>query len=238
MNLASRLAASTKSGPNANIVAMLSLKLLLLAFFILLTTISKFEEERSRAVMYSVAVTFAGAVPATEGRTMPDAGIGLLDRQASLSERIRALFQQTLPMVEVDTAADGRVLRLEVRADDLFAMGQSDLRPQRGILLRRLANALTDPRRGPGLYTVEVLHAVPPGDGASATRLPVGRSGTIVRSLAALGVPEGRLSTGLWPTRGDPGRLAFEITLPMEQLPPNPLAGGQETGGAGDRGAR
>ena len=231
MNLASRLSASTKSGPNANIVAMLSLKLLLLAFFILLTTISKFEEERSRAVMYSVAVAFAGAVPATEGRAVPDAGIGALDQQASLSEQIRALFRQTLPLVEVETAADGRVLRLEVRARDLFAMGQSDLRPQRGLLLRRLANALTDPRRGPGLYTVEVLHAVPPGDGATATRLPAARSGTVVRSLSALGVPSDRLSTGLWPTRGDPGRIAFEISLPMEELPPNPLAGNAEGDG-------
>jgi flagellar motor protein MotB len=231
MNLASRLSASTKSGPNANIVAMLSLKLLLLAFFILLTTISKFEEERSRAVMYSVAVAFAGAVPATEGRAVPDAGIGALDKQASLSEQIRALFRQTLPLVEVETAADGRVLRLEVRAHDLFAMGQSDLRPQRGLLLRRLANALTDPRRGPGLYTVEVLHAVPPGDGAAATRLPAARSGTVVRGLSALGVPGDRLSTGLWPTRGDPGRIAFEITLPMEELPPNPLAGSAEGDG-------
>ena len=231
MNLASRLSASTKSGQNANIVAMLSLKLLLLAFFILLTTISKFEEERSRAVMYSVAVAFAGAVPATEGRAVPDAGIGALEKHASLSERIRALFRQTLPMVEVETAADGRVLRLEVRARDLFAMGHADLRPQRGLLLRRLANALTDPRRGPGLYTVEVLHAVPPGDGAAATRLPAARSGTVVRSLTALGVPGDRLSTGLWPTRGDPGRIAFEITLPMEALPPNPLADSAEGDG-------
>ena len=232
MNLANRPDSANKSAPNANIVALLSLKLLLLAFFILLSTISKFEEERSRAVMYSVAMAFAGAVPATEGRNVPDAGIGALDRQASLSDRIRALFRQTLPLVEVETAASGRVLRLEVRASDLFAMGQSDLRPQRGILLRRLANALSDPARGPGLYTVDVLHAVPPGDDAPATRLPAARSGTIVRSLAGLGVPADRLSTGLWPTHGNPGRIAFEITLPMEELPPNPLAG--DAGARGD----
>jgi flagellar motor protein MotB len=230
MTLANRPARATKGGTNANIVALLSLKLLLLAFFILLSTMSKFEEERSRAVMYSVAVTFAGAVPATEGRRVPDAGIGALDKQASLSDRIRALFQQTLPLVEVETAADGRVLRLEVPAGDLFAMGQSDLRPQRGILLRRLANALTDPRRGPGLYTVEVLHAVPPGDGASDSRLPAARSGTVVRGLAAMGVPADRLSAGLWPTRANPGQVAFEITLPTEQLPPNPLAPATGTG--------
>jgi hypothetical protein len=224
MNLASRLSASTKSGPNANIVAMLSLKLLLLAFFILLTTISRFEEERSRAVMHSVAVTFAGAVPATEGRDVPDAGIGHREKQASLSQQIRALFKQTLPMVEVNTSADGRVLRLETRAADLFQMGQATLRPQRGILLRRLANALNDPRRGPGVYIVEVLHAVPPGDGAAASRLPAARGGTLVRALGGLGVPADRLAAGLWPTRGDPGRIAFEITLPREELPANALA--------------
>ena len=235
MTIADRLAAPKKSASNANIVALLSLKVLLLAFFILLSTMSQFEEERSRAVMYSVAVTFAGAVPAREGRNVPDAGIGALDKQASLSERIKALFRQTLPLVEVETAAAGRVLRLEVPAADLFAAGQRELRPQRGILLRRLADALSDPRRGPGLYTVEVLHAVAPEDAVSATRLPAARGGTLVRSLAAQGVPADRLSTGLWPTRGDPGRIAFEITLPTQGLPPNPLApaAGAGTGGAG-----
>jgi hypothetical protein len=49
--------------------------------------------------------------------------------------------------------------------------------------------------------------------------------------LSALGVPADRLSTGLWPTRGDPGRIAFEIGLPMEELPPNPLAGNAEGDG-------
>ncbi|MBK1697729.1 hypothetical protein [Rhodovibrio salinarum] len=231
MTLDSRLAPSTKSSPNANIVAMLSLKLLLLAFFILLSTISKYEEERSRAVLESVAVTFAGAVPATKSRAVPDAGIGALDKQASLSDRIRALFKQTLPLVEVETSADGRVLRLEVRARELFEMGQAELRPQRDVLLRRLANALTNSQQAPELYTVEVLHAVPPGDDASATRLPVARSGTIVRALDTLGVPRERLSSGLWPTRGNPGRIAFEITLPSEEIPPNPLAPQEEQAG-------
>jgi flagellar motor protein MotB len=234
MDIVSRMTRPSGGKPSANIVAMLSLKLLLLAFFILLSTMSQFEEERSRAVLDSVAVAFKGEVRATEGRLRPDAGEGRQAKQASLSKRIEALFRQTLPVVEVSKAADGSVLRLETPASSLFDMGQAELRAQRGVLVRRLANVLSDPSRAPAAFRIEVLHAVPKGDGAGAARLPAARTGTLVRALAGHGIGRDRLASGLWPTTGDAGRIAFEITLPEDMLQPGAL----DTGGSADGGAR
>jgi len=47
---------------NGNIIALLSLNILLLAFFILLNSLSSFEEERRDAVMDSVRQAFQGLV--------------------------------------------------------------------------------------------------------------------------------------------------------------------------------
>jgi hypothetical protein len=225
----------TRSRTDANIVAMLSLKLLLLAFFILLATISQFEEKRSRAVMESVASVFEGEVRAVVGRPQPDAGLGQQNKQANLAKRIENLFEQTLPVVEVSKAQRGAVLRLEAPASSLFAAGRSDLRPQRGVLLRRLAAALTDPEDGPGRYQIQMLHAVRADAGVDAAPLPVNRTGTVARRLVELGVARTRVSTGLWPTAGDPGRIAFEIVLPEDALKTNAVAPAPAapTGGAG-----
>jgi len=208
---------------DTNIVALLSLKLLLLAFFILLATMSRYEEERSRAVLDSVATTFNGRVTAAINSGNPDAALGLKDRQANLQRRIEALFKQTLPLVEVESSADGRMLRVEAAASTLFRDGEASLIPQRGVLLRRLAQALIDPATAPEAFQLEVMHATAPDADAGAARLAVDRTGTLVRHLSGLGLPRTELAAGLWPSAGETERLAFEIRLPMQAPQPNAL---------------
>ena len=230
MILGSR-AAGRRSKADANIVAMLSLKLLLLAFFILLATMSRFEEERTRAVMESVTTTFRGQVTAVVNSGAPEAGLGLKDRQANLRRGIEALFRQTLPAVEVETSADGRLLRVETPASALFADGKAELIAQRGALLRRLANALSQPASAPETYELEVLHAVASDAAVDAARLPVARAGALVRHLEGLGLPRARLAAGVWPTAGDAERVAFEVRLPPRPAPAHALDDGGSAAG-------
>lgn len=209
--------------PDPNIIAMLSLKLLLLAFFILLATMSRYEEERSRAVMDSVATTFKGQIQAVVNSNKPDAALGMKDKQANLQRRIESLFKQTLPLVEVETSADGRVLRVEAAADTLFDDGEAEVIAQRGVMLRRLANALASAPSDLKPFQLEVQHAVAPNDSPAEGRLPVYRAGALVRHLVGLGLPRERLATGLWPTGGDSNRVAFEIRLPEQEPEANAL---------------
>lgn len=210
---------------DANIVAMLSLKLLLLAFFILLSTMSQFEERRSRAVMDSVATTFRGQVTAVVNADAPEAGLGLKERQANLRRGIAALFRQTLPVVEVETSADGRLLRLEMAANTFFGDGQAALRERQDALLDRLVRALTTGEAAPDHFELEILHAVPSQASAESARLSVDRAGALVRNLAGRGLARRHLAAGLWPTAGDTDRLAFEIHLPRRAASDNPLTG-------------
>jgi flagellar motor protein MotB len=212
-----------RSGGDANIVAMLSLKLLLLAFFILLSTISQLEERRTQAVMESVSSTFSGRIPALSSAARNDAGIAMQQRQRQLSQRIEQLFRQTLPIVETARSADGRVLRLSVPADRLFRPGSAALLAQRGSLLRRLARELTGARlQAP--YAVEVFHGAPRDAETEALRLQVDRAGALVRQLSRYGVPQARLAAGLAPDAAA-ASVVFAIRLPDAEPKVNAASG-------------
>lgn len=205
-----------RDGSAGNIMLMLSLKLILLAFFILLTTVSEFEEKRTRDVLESVSVTFVGEVPAVVGRTNPDAGTGALQGAKALKTQLESLFKQTIPAVEVTESADGKVLRLEMDARALFQRGSTALAPGRTAFLRRMAEALT---QGPGakkFYEMQFLHAYPESAAIGRNSLAVLRGGALVRRLKNQGIAAEKVSTGLWPVAADGpdlGKVSLAIHL-------------------------
>lgn len=216
MNI-SRILQSYKGSVSAgNTMLLLGLKLILLAFFILLTTMSKFEERRSREVMESVATKFRGQVPAVAGLPQPDAATGALQGAQSLEQKLKSLFKQTIPAVEVSEAADGRVLRMEMDARDLFERGSIALSPGRSAFLRRLAEALTEGKNQKRFFEFQFLHAYPGAAAIGKNSLAVLRGGALVRRLAGLGLPVDKMSAGLWPVpTEDPslGKISIAIHL-------------------------
>ncbi len=216
MDFENPLERNRKDGSAGNVMLMLSLKLILLAFFILLTTMAEFEKERTHKVLESVAVTFVGEVPAVVGRTNPDAGTGALQGAKALKTQLKSLFKQTIPAVEVRESADGRVLRLEMDARSLFQRGSTALVPGRTAFLRRLAEALT---KGPGaksFYEFQFLHAYPGIAAIGRNSLAVLRGGVLVRRLTAQGIATDKVSAGLWPVSAegpDMGKISVAIHL-------------------------
>ncbi len=205
------------SNSDGNIVALLSLKLLLLAFFILLSTISSFEEERTRAVMESVTTTFAGETPTPEFHQPTDAALGMLESATpALADQIESLFKATLPAVEMEQSSDGKVLRLEAPASSLFVVNSINLAPGRGVLIQRLANALTREDSTLEHFDLQFLHTVPERAGLASDSLPVLRTGIVVRSLEEQGLASADVATGLHPVGADEDgseRIIFEIRV-------------------------
>lgn len=203
-------------GRDPNIVALLSLKLLLLGFFILLNALSQFEEDRTRRVLISVNQAFDGRVEVRESEETLPSALGPLEREAALIDAVGRLLDDLLPAVRTTTSHDGTRLRLELSAGSIFRSGGTGLQPGRALLLRRLAGALTAEQRGDLDYRFEILHGVAAGaadpDPAGAAALAIRRSGVLARDLVARGVPAGRLSIGLLP--GHPGRLRLVLWLP------------------------
>lgn len=230
MDRAGKLPSPRQSASDGAIFILLGLKLILLAFFILLATLSRFEEERSRAVMESVTTAFRGHVTALETMPRPDAGLGQLDGAPSLVEQVETLFKQSLPLVEMETSADGAVLRLEALANSLFSPASADLKPGRDTLMRRLAGALSKDEGPQRFREMRFLHSLGEGQALERDDLPVLRGGVVVRRLTQLGLESGTLSTGLWPVQpgdADVERIAFEIRLRMPMDAASPAAGGE-----------
>ncbi len=226
MDLAAKTFAK-RAAADGTTVLMLSLKLILLAFFILLTTMSNFEERRSREVLESVALTFQGRVAALRTLPNPDAGLGALDGANSLATRLESLFKRTLPAVKVEKAADGTVLRIELPARSLFRRERAELALGRGPLLRRLADALTGEAGRARFYELQFLHARPRGAATPRDDLGVLRAGLFARHMAELGLAESDISVGLWPVAADgskAGMVAIVIRLRESPVSTAPLA--------------
>lgn len=202
--------------PDPNIVALLSLNLLLLGFFILLNALSQFEEDRARLVLESVNEAFNGQVQALESLSPQSAALGSLGETAGLVDAVGELFESMIPAVRTETSAGGARLRLELSAGSIFRPGRAALQPGRELLLRRFAQALARDGRAGSEYEVEVFHGVRSGTfrtlaDAGARALEVRRSSVLVRELIALGVPPGRLSAGIVP--GHPGKLQLVVQV-------------------------
>jgi hypothetical protein len=204
------------SGRDPNIVALLSLKLLLLGFFILLNALSQYEEDRTRRVLISVNEAFDGRVEVRDSEKTYPSALGPLEREAALIDAVGRLLDDLLPAVRTASTHDGTRLRLEISAGSIFRPGRTGLQPGRALLMRRLAGALTAERRGELSYRFEILHGLPDGaadpGSAEPAALAIRRGGVLARDLVARGVPAEKLSVGLLP--GHPGRLRLVLWLP------------------------
>src|SRR3546814_1090942 len=131
---------------NSHIVALLSLNILLVAFFILLNSLASFEEERRGAVVESVREAFQGLLPAGRSVRADPAGLGVLEGADDIIESLSQLFGDDLPLVERTEASGARVLQIDLPAAELFGDEGNDLRPDGDESLRHIGGVLAEPR--------------------------------------------------------------------------------------------
>ena len=198
-------------------MALLSLKVLLLAFFILLNALANFETERSTAVLDSVRNVFRGVVPAQQSVSIDTAALGILGNPENVVEALGRLFDDTLPVVQRDVAGEGRVFQVDLPADSLFAEGSATVGGEGLDTMRAIAVVLTDERFAGQDYEVDVLYGLTgAGSGVQGQALAVRRAGALVRVLEREALPSARLSGGLLPSFGGQVRIHFTFPEPEE----------------------
>lgn len=148
----------------------LGLFLLVLAFFIMLVSISTFETVKSSAVMDSLTSTFTTVLPPTSAPTDFTAKDGDIIAGEAFQEQITTIFSTAIQVEKIDVVQPGRLLRLQLRANALFQQGEAAVREDQLPLLDRVVAALSN--RPPGLrLDLEVIigsnvlegHALPVG---------------------------------------------------------------------------
>jgi len=218
------LTRSPRGQSNSHIVALLSLKVLLLAFFILLNALASFEEERQSAVVESVRQAFQGLVPADRSVSERPAALGLLEGGADIADSLKQLFGDDLPLAELPASSGARVLRIDLATADLFTEGEAALLPDGAETLRLVAAVLGDSRFARQDIRLDVLYGLAgPSSGLEGNRTALLRAAAMVRVLEREGVPSPRLSAGLLP--GFPGKVRLHFTV--SPPPAGPAAGGE-----------
>lgn len=194
-----------KEGGDGATLLYLGVFILLLAFFILLNSISHFHDEKVGAVIRSVDQAFS-----TQALLSGAPG----DRQQVRREAARAiqdlgdLIRSELPLAKVEAGAQTGTLVVALPAANLFLADGSALRPSHQALIERMARTLEKRRHGVAVRAEFLLATKQATDNAAL----VARAGVLARTITALGADPSALSVGL-ETGVEPGqvRMLFSV---------------------------
>jgi len=191
-------------GDDSSMATLLGLKLLLLAFFILLNAMSSLEALKANAVLQSVHNAFSGPLAVERNFAVERAANGLLPASDRVQAALGHLFQPLLPVVYKENSPRGSVLILELSAGTFFGPRRTSFQPGRRLLLQRLAGALGEAERGGVDYDFALLHSS--GRDAGEATIATMRMAAMATELSRHGAAEQRVVVGLFPGRDEQKR--------------------------------
>ncbi|WP_172963391.1 hypothetical protein [Thalassospira marina] len=228
----------------------LSLYLLLLAFFILLNTISTYEEVKAQKVQQSLSSAFASILPPTTSLDTVTSVDGPLIAAQETQQKLGDLFQSPLKVARVEVLQPGKLLEVMMHTDQLFDPEKITIRERQRGFVANLATALADTSGG-AQYEMEMMlgsnlgkHGTVPIDGS----LEIARAGAFARAVIAAGAPARAIDVGIDPSadpfivtfrffwdqtaaakaaaeRAAAAKRAMQMTVPLPSLPKNNTGG-------------
>lgn len=206
---------------------MLSLYLLLLAFFVVLHNNSRAHDAKAKAVAGSLHASFAGK--GTEGdRPVPDSTpLGGALVEARFRSMVGHVVKTHIALAEVEVVGRGRFLRARLPVSAVFLDGGASIRPGLSTLLRRIAEELADRPDGTR-YDLEVFIAsawITPAMLRERSPLEIDRADAIARALLRAGAPTNAVSVGL--RQGRPAWIVmdFHVRAEGERRPAPKISG-------------
>lgn len=196
----------------AGLTSILSLFLLLLAFFILLNSLAQFEANRTRAVLGSLSATFNLSNPNGKSRTL-GSFVGHLDATADLEQEITGLLRTLVGFGSFELIRTGTLLSVSIDNKVLFT-DDASVSDKFRELAEPAAELLT-------LASDDVIieltaYARPAGGkiiGARSAAIEAAaiRASAIVRAFVQFGVTPGQLVVAL--EDGDPRQTRIEFRV-------------------------
>lgn len=187
----------------------LGLFLLVLAFFIMLVSISTFEEVKSSKVMDSLTSTFTTVLPPTSDPVDFSAKDGDIIAGEAFQEQVTSIFSTAIQVEKIEVVQPGRLMRLQMLVNALYLDGQTEVREDQYPLLDRIIAVLSN--RPPGLR--QDMEVIIGSRVTEVVSLPVGqtlemsRVGALARLMVSRGAPPDAISVGLKP--GDPDEISI-----------------------------
>jgi hypothetical protein len=202
-----------KSDTGSSITLFLALYLLVLAFFILLVSISSTEEVKSKALMDSLSSTFSSVLPPRMDLTTFNATTGEFLAADDFQRQVTGLFSTVIGVEKVDAIQPGRLMRVEMDGNGLFELESDVVREGQYGFMDRLVAALS--ANPPGLrFEMEFVVPAPWSEDQTLPEeqsLPVRRAGAFARDLLERGAPPGSVSIGLKGSESSNVEIWFHI---------------------------
>lgn len=195
------------------LMGLLGLQLMLLAFFIVLVSMSTFDQQRVDSVLGSIQQHFTGlSVPGEGTDEQSRADSIALD---ALREEVAGVLATALQLDRVQRVGDGAV-EIDVADDKLFANGTAQVLPGSEALFRQVIAAL-DRRPNGFRYEIDVLVG---RDATTGTpTLEIAQAGALARAMIDAGAEPASMASGLQP--GMPGRVRLVLRLMAGARPGN-----------------
>jgi hypothetical protein len=189
---------------HAVILYMISVYLLLIAFFVILHTVSGREAGRQEAVLGSLHGTFQSVAPAFAAEPSAE-GEGVRDF-------LKRRLGPALTALDATKTGNADLLRMAIDPDAFFYGGTASIRSDREDVVKTLSGVLEKPAAG-RRNTVEIWV----GLGADET-LALHRAGTLARAFEDDGVNAGLIAIGA--LDGPAARLEIALSSETPDLPP------------------
>ena len=211
-------------------MASLSLFLIILAFFIMMNSISQRQDSRTEGVLKSISSSFKEFSQTTIiTLDIADQGAGR-ETTPGFEISIEELFQSSFPLARVEASEMLDQIEVTLPLDSLFAPGETVIRGKNEAALDRLADILGYDAPGK-IHHIEALLSWAPTankDGSIAANadsgvsdvdalLAVNRAGALARELTARGVSAAAIAIGIERRVSDNLRLLF-VTRPAEAI--------------------
>jgi len=177
----------------------LALYLLVLAFFIVLVTISNLEEAKSKAVMESLTSTFASTMPANLDPTHFTADEGDFLAGEAFLEEITDIFSTAIQVTRIEVVKPGETMQVTIPSASLFFPDSAHIREGQLPLLDRIVAALSagSPELSFEMEFMIGIQAAMGGGYPAGNELEKQRAGAFARTMRSRGAPPRSVVIGL-----------------------------------------
>jgi hypothetical protein len=194
-----------------------SLYLVVLAFFILLNSISKVQQKKSEEAMQSLTETFAEeesdvSLPFIE----KSAGIGSQVSTDGFFAPVGKLAKEMLSLTDADVVETGNTMVLTIPVSTFYVKDSDQIQGKQNAFMNTLADQLTKMAEGTEVnveFSIGLLIGAQVGNpnASQDVRLGMLRAGNFARVLTSMGVNDRAIYVGLMPER-DPKTIQMTFT--------------------------
>ena len=133
-----------EKGADSTVALFLGLYLVVLAFFILLVSISTLEESKSKTVMDSLSSAFTTIVPPSSDLQSFRSKDGDVLAAQEFQEQVTGIFATSVAIEKVEIVQPGKLMRVVFKSDSLFVSGRAEIRDSMYPMLDRTVASLSN----------------------------------------------------------------------------------------------